>query len=135
MNEEDEQKFISLFYKIQIKSFFFLIPIYWEHCFLSCVCMNARLLQSCSTVCDTMNSSLPGSFVHGILQERILELGYCALLFLSYLFLIWISNILIILYLHFQKSYDRSFNFLCLYFICSLFWLFCFSKRHDKGDN
>ena len=29
--------------------------------------------QSCLTLCDPMNSSPPGSSVHGILQERILE--------------------------------------------------------------
>ena len=29
--------------------------------------------QSCLTLCDPMNSSLPGSSVHGILQARILE--------------------------------------------------------------
>ena len=29
--------------------------------------------QSCSTLCNPMDSSSPGSSVHGILQERILE--------------------------------------------------------------
>ena len=29
--------------------------------------------QSCLTFCDTIDSNLPGSSVHGILQERILE--------------------------------------------------------------
>ena len=29
--------------------------------------------QSCLTLCDPMNCSLPGSSVHGILQARILE--------------------------------------------------------------
>ena len=32
-----------------------------------------ELLQSCLTLCDTMDYSLPGSSVHGILQARILE--------------------------------------------------------------
>ena len=36
-----------------------------------CVC--AKLLQLCPTLCDPMDSSLPGSFVNGILQARILE--------------------------------------------------------------
>ena len=36
-------------------------------------CMHAKLLQSCPTLCDPMNCSLPGSSVHGILQARILE--------------------------------------------------------------
>ena len=33
----------------------------------------AQLLQSCLTLCDPMYWSLPGSFVHVILQSRILE--------------------------------------------------------------
>ena len=33
----------------------------------------AKLLQSCLTLCDPMDCSLPGSSVHGILQARILE--------------------------------------------------------------
>ena len=33
----------------------------------------AQLLQSCLTLCDPMDCSLPGFFVHGILQARILE--------------------------------------------------------------
>ena len=33
----------------------------------------AKLLQSCLTVCDPVDCSLPGSSVRGILQARILE--------------------------------------------------------------
>ena len=33
----------------------------------------AKSLQSCPTLCNPMGCSLPGSSVHGILQERILE--------------------------------------------------------------
>ena len=36
-------------------------------------CMGAKLLQSCRTLCDPMDRSLPGSSFHGILQARILE--------------------------------------------------------------
>ena len=35
--------------------------------------MHAKSLQSCLTLCNPMDCSLPGSSVHGILQERILE--------------------------------------------------------------
>ena len=38
---------------------------YWEH-----VCSGA---QSCLTLCNLMNCSLPGFFVRGIFQARILE--------------------------------------------------------------
>ena len=36
-------------------------------------CMHAKLLQSCLTLCNPMDCSLPGSPVHGILQARILK--------------------------------------------------------------
>ena len=35
--------------------------------------MRAKSLQSCLTLCDPMEYSLPGSSVHGILQARVLE--------------------------------------------------------------
>ena len=35
-----------------------------------CVCLVAQL---CPTLCDPLDCSLPGAFVHGILQWRILE--------------------------------------------------------------
>ena len=38
-----------------------------------CLCMPAKLLQSCPTLCNSIDCSSPGSFVHGILQTRILE--------------------------------------------------------------
>ena len=33
----------------------------------------AKLLQSCPALHDPMDCSLPGSFVHGIFQARVLE--------------------------------------------------------------
>ena len=33
----------------------------------------AKSLQSCPTLCNPMDCSLPGSSVHGILQARIVE--------------------------------------------------------------
>ena len=33
----------------------------------------AKLLQSCPTLCNAIDCSLPGSSVHGIFQARILE--------------------------------------------------------------
>ena len=35
--------------------------------------MRTKSLQSCLTLCDPMDHSLPGSSVHGIFQARILE--------------------------------------------------------------
>ena len=37
------------------------------------VCMHAKSLPSCLTLCDPMNCSRPRFLVHGILQARILE--------------------------------------------------------------
>ena len=37
------------------------------------VCVHAKLLQLCLTLCDPMDCSPPASSVHGILQVRILE--------------------------------------------------------------
>ena len=44
---------------------------------LACIC--AKLLQSCLTLCDPMDCSLPGSFVLGLLQVKT-GVDYCALL-------------------------------------------------------
>ena len=35
----------------------------------------AKSLQSCPTLCDPMDCSLPGSSVHGIFQARVLKWG------------------------------------------------------------
>ena len=45
-----------------------------------CVCVCLWVAQSCPTLCDPINCSLPGSSVHGILQARILKAG-CHFLF------------------------------------------------------
>ena len=37
------------------------------------LCVHARSLQSCLTLCDSVDGSPPDSSVHGILQPRILE--------------------------------------------------------------
>ena len=36
----------------------------------------AKSLQSCPTLCDPMDNSLPGSSTHGIFQARVLEWTY-----------------------------------------------------------
>ena len=42
-------------------------------CAKNMVCVCAKSLQSCPTLCDLMYCKLPGSSVHGIFQARILE--------------------------------------------------------------
>ena len=44
-----------------------------EKNFFLLLCVHAKLLQSCLTLWDPMDCSLPGSSVCGILQTRILE--------------------------------------------------------------
>ena len=38
----------------------------------------AKSLQSCLTLCNPMDCSLPGSSIHGIFQARVLEWGAIA---------------------------------------------------------
>ena len=48
----------------------------WEAlcvCVCVCVCMCVLVAQPCPTIFNSMDCSLPGSSVHGILQVRILE--------------------------------------------------------------
>ena len=37
------------------------------------VCVHAKSLQLCPTLCDPKDCSQPGSSVHGVLQARVLE--------------------------------------------------------------
>ena len=44
----------------------------------------SEVAQSCPTLCDPMDCSLPGSSVHGVFQAKVLEWG--AIAFSLYLF-------------------------------------------------
>ena len=84
--EEGEKRQSNCFTAQNMTSFMhWALPILWEgrrkrkrrrkvdllnHKY-ACVC--AQLLQLCPTLCDPINCSPPGIFVHGILQARILE--------------------------------------------------------------
>ena len=59
-------------------------------------CLPAQSLQSCLTLCDPMDCSLPGFSVHGILQARILEW----VAFLQRIFLTQVSNSHLLCLLH-----------------------------------
>ena len=50
------------------------------HCLLQCmkVKSESEVAQSCLTLSDTMDCSLPGSFIHGIFRARVLEWGAIA---------------------------------------------------------
>ena len=47
---------------------------------LDLACMHAQSLKWCPTFCDLMDGNPPGFSVHGILQARILRVGFHALL-------------------------------------------------------
>ena len=51
------------------------LKVHWLHVTISAYSdvAAAKSLQSCLTLCDPIDSSPPGSSVHGILQARILE--------------------------------------------------------------
>ena len=44
----------------------------------------SEVAQLCPTLCDPMDCSLPGSFIHGIFQARVLEWGATAFSSLSH---------------------------------------------------
>ena len=50
------------------------------HFLLQCmkVKSESEVTQSCTTLSDPMDWSLPGSYIHGIFQARVLELGAIA---------------------------------------------------------
>ena len=58
------------------------------HCLLQCmkVKSESEVAQSCSTLSDPMDCSLPGSSIHGIFQARVLEWSAIAFSGTSYEF-------------------------------------------------
>ena len=80
LNRSGDSGHLSLALYLIIKPFSFspLIAVgfvgflYMAFTVLRCVCVCDKLLQSCLTLCDPMNYSPIGSFVHGVLQARIL---------------------------------------------------------------
>ena len=67
---------MKIFQDILEPAFLYLNGLDFSFCpklFLHVMCMCAKSLQSCPTLCDPMDCSPPGSSVHGILQARILE--------------------------------------------------------------
>ena len=60
------------FYKLSL-CFHWLKAVGFTVCFGNVAAAAAKSLQSCPTLSDPMNCSLPGSSVHGIFQARVLE--------------------------------------------------------------
>ena len=56
------------------------------HCLLQCIIVKSEseVAQSCPTLSDPTDCTLPGSCVHGILQARVLEWGAIAFSYSHY---------------------------------------------------
>ena len=71
---------------------------HWVGCHFLLQCMKVKsesqVAQSCPTLCDPMDCSLPGSSIHGIFQARVLEWGAIAFSDLSFNFYYNITNFL-----------------------------------------
>ena len=52
----------------------------------------SEVAQSCPTLCDPMDCSLPGSSVHGIFQARVLEWGAIAFSTYTHYYIYKIDN-------------------------------------------
>ena len=62
---------------MKVKVYCVILP-YHNHLERTHAAAAAKLLQSCPTLSNPMDCSLPGSYVHGIFQARILEWGAIA---------------------------------------------------------
>ena len=65
------------------------------HFLLQCtkVKSESEVTQSCPTLSDPMDCSLPGSSIHGIFQAGVLELGAIAKLILFYHYILYIIQL------------------------------------------
>ena len=100
----------------------------WEGYDLAIPCVHAKLLQSCPTLCNSRDCSLPGSSVHGILQARILQ--WVAISFIQGIFPIQGSNLgllhcrQVVYHLSHQGS-PIPFIVIVKYWLCPLFCTIC----------
>ena len=100
----DKRKEMSMWRQKRLGNFFPATPM-WQHtsCALaiSCdcnpaswfKCVHAQLLESCPTLCDLMDYSLPGSSVHGDSPGKILKWGVGCLALLQKIFMTQGSNL------------------------------------------
>ena len=96
------------------------------HFLLQCMKVKSQsaVAQSCPTLSDPMNCSLPSSSVHGIFQARVLEWG--AIAFSAYIFILF-AYFLIGLDSFLPLSFESSFMILVVYRIhgCKYFFPVC----------
>ena len=58
----------------------------------------SEVAQSCPTLCDPMDCSLPGSSIHGIFQARVLEWGATAFSSIALTILTFIGRVMSLLF-------------------------------------
>ena len=112
------------------KSKFVLWGFFFSHFISGILCVCAKSLQSCLTLCDLMDCCPPGFSVHGISQARILE--WVAMSF-SRKFLLYNEVIQLYIYIHSFLNiifhYGLSQNIL---FVFLFLWLVYFTKHVIK---
>ena len=96
------------------------------HFLLQCMKVKSQseVAQSCPTLSDPVNCSLPSSSVHGIFQARVLEWG--AIAFSACIFILF-AYFLIGLDSFLPLSFESSFMILVVYriHVCKYFFLVC----------
>ena len=98
------------------------------HCLLQCmkVKSESEVAQSCLTLSDPMDCSLPGSSIHGILQARVLEWGAIAFLLFkkcSYCTVLGVVVVVVVVlktYL-FQSAFVATFFLISYHLVRSLY--------------
>ena len=81
----------------------------------------SEVAQSCPTLCDLMDYSLPGPSIHGILQARVLEWGAIAFSYATMSLKEYVGNIMLI------ASELRLFSVRL-----GAVWMFCIKTINDK---
>ena len=110
--------------------------LYWIQDTSQVICLLSEVAQSCLTLCDPMNCSLPGSSVHGILQAVVLEWiaisfsrGYSQSRAIVYrLFTVWATRESICLLLCYILDFSGNSQFRSLL----LFQSFCNHRNHTQ---
>ena len=93
--------------------------------------MHAKSLQSGVTLYDPMDCSPPGSFVHGILQARILE--WVVIPFSRVIFLTQGSNPHLLCFLHQQADSSATWEAHCM--PSSVLNMILLPQQLCEGDN
>ena len=104
----------------------------WECCLTAAAATAAKSLQSCPTLCDPMDCSLPGFSIHGIFQAKVLEWGAIAFsnsllpthnFFLTEIY--WVYNVVLVSGVQQSDSVIRAYVCACVCLVaqsCRTLW-------------